>query len=107
GTSLGASAAEFGEGSYLDQGVHYWDEYGDACMAAGKPEKWKDHYVYGHTAASQFDQPYERNELFEWALKKGQSASQAVKDWLAGPAITHYPAAAVPPERGENRHEPG
>jgi hypothetical protein len=102
-----ASDQAFGDVSYLDSGVHYWDEYREACVAAGKPEKWQDFYAYGHTGASQFDQPYERGESFEWALKKGQSASQAVKDWLAGPTIADYRAIGVAQELDELRDDLG
>jgi len=95
------------DASHLDKGVHHWESYHAACEAAGKPEKWKAHYQQGHTEAKGWTQPYEGRTMNEWTLKKGQSASVALKAWLAGPTIADYRAALLADEIDEVRDELG
>ena len=93
-----------GETSALDSGMHEPEHYREACEKAGKPEKWKPEYAYGHTSAKQFGQPSERSP-FSFSLGRGQSASQAIKDFLAGPTIADYRAIAVALELDELRDD--
>lgn len=93
--------------SHLDKGIHHWEAYKAACDAAGKSDKWKDHYRAGHTEAKGWTQPYEQRRVYEWELKKGTSASQAVQDFLAGPTIADYRVASVADELDELRDELG
>ena len=75
------------DGAVLDEGMHEPEEYMAACNATGKTDRWDPNYELGHTAAGGWQQPYERNEFMQWALKDGQSASQAVRDFIQGPTI--------------------
>jgi hypothetical protein len=93
--------------NHLDHGIHHWESYRAACEAAGKPDKWKDYYRNGHTQASQWEQPYEHRRVNDWTLKRGKSASQALKDWIAGPTIADYRAALLSDEIDEVRDELG
>jgi hypothetical protein len=90
--------------SYLDQGMHEVDDYRDACINAGQPEKWKEEYARGHTSAKQFSLG---RHAMDWTLNHGQSASQAVKDFLAGPTIADYRAIAVARDIDELRDDLG
>src|SRR5262249_7892083 len=69
----------------IDAGMYTPQQYKAACEAAGTPEKWREDYWGGHTAASQWVQPYEGRYAQNFELKVGQSASQALKDFLVGP----------------------
>jgi hypothetical protein len=92
----------------LDRGIHVrWEHYKAACEAAGKPEKWKDEYRNGHTEAKGWTQPYEKRRTFEWELKKGQSASKAIQDFIKGPTIADYRIAGVADDLDEVRDEFG
>lgn len=79
------------------------EEYHAACEAAGTPEKWDDKYLHGHTSATQWTQPYEGRYDNTFTLKAGQSASQAVKDFLAGPTMADWRTLAVAIEIDEVR----
>jgi len=79
----------------LNHGIHYWYNYQRHCERAGKPELWKDEYRYGHTQASQFIQPHENNAFMDFELKKGHSASQAIKDWLAGATVAECLSSVI------------
>lgn len=116
GTDSAATASELafdnqqvqgGDTSFLDSGMHDPVEYAAACQQAGKPEKWDDRYSFGHTEAKQFNQPYDLNETMCWTLQAGQSASQAVKDFIAGPTIADYRAMGVALELDELRDDLG
>lgn len=96
-----------GDTSHLDRGVHHWEEYKASCDAAGKPEKWKDYYRAGHTEAKGWTNPWEHRQVYDWELKKGTSASQAVQEWLRGPTIADYRAAGVAADLDELRDEFG
>jgi hypothetical protein len=91
----------------LDGGMFEPEEYKAACEAAGTPDKWDSKYAHGHTAASGWTQPYEGRYDNAFELKKGQSASQAVRDFLAGPTIADYRVIGVAVEMDELRDELG
>ena len=88
-------------------GVHYWDEYKAELAARGQESQWDDKYAVGHSDATQFVQPYEGRYAFEWTLKKGQSASEAVQAWLTGLTIAEYRSAGVAAEIDEVRDSLG
>ena len=79
----------------LDHGIHYWYNYQRHCENAGKPELWQDKYRSGHTQSSAFINPHEKGRWMDWELKKGHSASQAVKEWLAGATVAECLSAVV------------
>jgi len=87
----------------VDGGMFHPDEYHAACIAAGTPEKWDDRYYSGHTSAAQWIQPHDGPEPMVFDLKHGQSASQAVKDFLVGPTIADYRVIDVAAELDELR----
>lgn len=93
--------------SKLDRGIHTWEHYRAECEAAGVPERWQDHYRNGHTNAAGWTQPYEHKAVNDFSLKKGNSASTALKAFLAGPTITDYRAALLAEEIDEVREEMG
>lgn len=79
----------------LDRGTYSPEAYRDACTAAGMPEKWDDCYYDGHTGAAQWHQPREHGNAQTFTLQRGASASQAVKDFLAGPTIADWRVIAL------------
>lgn len=89
--------AEPGSGGQNDltHGIHYWYNYQRHCEIAGKPELWQDKYRAGHTQSQAFINPHEANRWMDWELKKGQSASQAVKEWLAGATVAECLSSVV------------
>jgi len=91
----------------IDGGLYEPDEYQVACEAAGTPDKWDPKYARGHTSATQWVQPYEGPEDMEFALKPGESASQAVRDFVAGPTIGNYQVIGVALDMDELRDELG
>jgi hypothetical protein len=101
GTTAGAPSSKLGAGMFR----HH--EYKAACIAAGTPEKWDDRYWHGHTEAKQWSQPYEGRFDNVFALKRHQSASQAVKDFIKGPTISSFRIIHVALELDEVRHELG
>jgi hypothetical protein len=94
-------------GAQVDSGMFYPAEYQAACTAAGTPDKWDERYAQGHTEASGWVQPYEGRYDNAFELKHGHSASQAVKDFLAGPTITDYRTIGVALEMDELRDQLG
>ena len=52
-------------------------------------------------------QPHEGRYAFEWSLKKGQSASEAVQAWLDGLTIAEYRSVGVALEINEVRDSLG
>jgi hypothetical protein len=96
-----APGGQIGGGLYLPQ------DYQAACIAAGTPEKWDDKYNLGHTTATQWVQPYEGRYEMAFALKAGESAAQAVKDFVAGPTIGDYRVISVAEQMDELRDELG
>jgi hypothetical protein len=95
------------DASSLDRGIHTPEGYRASCEALGKADKWKDHYRHGHTEAKGWTQPYERKAVNDFQLKKGHSASAAIKAFLAGTTITDYRAALLADEVDEVRDEMG
>lgn len=79
----------------LSRGTYSPEDYRDACTAAGTPEKWDDRYAAGHTDAAQWHQPYDHGYPMVFTLQRGQSASQAIKDFIAGPTIADWRAIAL------------
>jgi hypothetical protein len=79
----------------LSRGTYSPEAYRDACIAAGTPEKWDDRYYAGHTEAAQWTQPDDHGNSQTFTLQRGQSASQAVKDFLAGPTIADWRVIAL------------
>lgn len=79
----------------LNNGIHYWYNYKSKCEDAGRPELWKDEYRRGHTQASQFTNPSETGAWMDWELKRGQSASQGIKDWLKGATVAECLSTVV------------
>ena len=79
----------------LHHGIHYSYNYEYECQQEGKPELWKDNYRYGHSEAKQFIQPWEAGKFMDWELKKGQSASAAIKDWLKGATIAECLSSVI------------
>jgi hypothetical protein len=111
---VGATASEqaFGDkptanSGQVDGGMFEPDEYRTACTAAGTPEKWDEKYIHGHTSANQWTQPYEGRYDMAFELKPRQSASQAVKDFIAGPTIADYRVIGVAVEMDELRDQLG
>ncbi|HUJ60831.1 MAG TPA: hypothetical protein VLX92_20150 [Kofleriaceae bacterium] len=96
-----------GDTSFLDSGMHEPAHYKEACERAGKQDKWQDKYALGHTEASGWTQPYEGRYAMAWSLEKGHSASQAVKDFVAGPTIADYRVIGVALEMDELRDDIG
>ncbi|HEX8112646.1 MAG TPA: hypothetical protein VF516_33175, partial [Kofleriaceae bacterium] len=79
----------------LSHGTFSPEDYQAACTAAGTPEKWDDRYYSGHTDASQWHQPYDHGYANTFTLERGHSASQAIKDFLAGPTIADWRVIAL------------
>ena len=61
----------------------------------------------GPHGAPGWSQPYDGREPFEFHLKHGYSASQAVKDFLAGPTVADYRVIGVALEMDEVRDDIG
>lgn len=91
------------DGGQLDAGMFTPEEYSTACTQAGTPDKWDAKYVHGHTEAKGWTQPHEGRYDNAFDLKKGHSASQAVKDFVAGPTIADYRVIGVAVEMDELR----
>lgn len=91
------------EAPQLDGGMHRPEDYRAICEASGTPEKWDPKYAHGHTSAAGWVQPYEGRYDMTFTLQKGQSASQAVKDFLAGPTIADFRTIGVAVEMDELR----
>ncbi|HEX3761743.1 MAG TPA: hypothetical protein VHW23_23755 [Kofleriaceae bacterium] len=87
----------------VDGGMYSPDEYQAACTAAGTPDKWDDRYAAGHTEATQWTQPYDGGHDMTFKLQRGQSAAQALKDFIAGPTIADWKTIAVAIELNEVR----
>jgi hypothetical protein len=91
-----ATASEQAYGTTaLDRGMYQPADYLAACRAAGAEQRWDARYVNGHTAALGWTQPYETHNRNSFTLKAGHSASQALKDFIAGPTIGDFRVLAV------------
>jgi hypothetical protein len=113
-TEAGETASEqaFGnkptaETGQVDGGMYQPEEYRAACIAAGTPDKWEDRYARGHTEALGWTQPHDGRYSNSFELERGHSASQAVKDFLAGPTIADYRVIGVAIEMEELRRSLG
>jgi len=100
-----ASEQAYGDTPALDSGLLEITAYKAACEH--QPGKWQEKYAMGHTSASQWQQPYEGRYAFEFHLKKGASAADAVKDFVKGPTIADYRAIGVALEMDELRDSIG
>jgi hypothetical protein len=87
----------------ISDGMYSPEEYKAACESTDQPDKWSENYWRGHTEASQWNQPYEVDYFNHFSLKKDQSASQALKDFIAGPTIGDWRVIAVAVEMDELR----
>jgi hypothetical protein len=104
-----ASEQAFGqkEPVHIAEGMYTPAQYKAACEAAGAPDKWSENYWRGHTEAKQWVQPYDGRYANNFELKPGQSASQAVKDFLTGPTIGDFRVIDVAIEMDELRDDLG
>ena len=92
-----AANVEPGSGGQNDvnHGIHYWYNYQRHCENAGKPELWQDKYRSGHTQSQSFINPHEAGRWMDWELKKGHSASKAIKEWLAGATVAECLSSVI------------
>lgn len=74
----------FGGQYDLEHGIHYSYNYEYECKQAGQASRWKDEYRYGYNASGMFENPTETGGFMDFRLKKGHSASAAIKAWLKG-----------------------
>lgn len=81
-------------GGTKDSGIHYWYNYKRICDREG-PDVWQDKWRAGHTQADAFVNPHEKNRWMDWELKKGHSASKAIKAWLAGATVAECLSSVV------------
>ncbi|HSR95701.1 MAG TPA: hypothetical protein VLM79_01470 [Kofleriaceae bacterium] len=106
-TTKTASEQAFGseepKAAQINEGMYAPEEYKAACEAAEQPDKWSDNYWRGHTEATQWNQPYEVDYSNHFSLKKTQSASQALKDFITGPTVGDWRVIAVAVEMDELR----
>ncbi|HEX5063449.1 MAG TPA: hypothetical protein VFV99_28930 [Kofleriaceae bacterium] len=79
----------------VNHGIHYWYNYQRQCENAGQPELWQDKYRSGHTQAQAFVNPHESGRWMDWELKKGHSASKAIKEWLAGATVAECLSSVI------------
>ncbi len=93
--------------SPLSHGMHRWEDYKAACEAAGKPEKWNDAYVVGHTEAKGWIEPDKYRKKYDWQLERHTSASKAIQDFIKGPTICDYRIAGVANDLEKFRGEVG
>lgn len=91
----------------VNGGMYEAEEYYAACQAAGLQSKWDDRYWHGHTEAKQWIQPYDGKYDMTFELKRGHSASQAVKDFLKGPTVADFRVIGVAIEMDELRDNLG
>lgn len=92
----------------ISEGMYSPEQYKAACETANSPDKWSENYWQGHTDAKQWENPYESDRWpNEFALKKNQSASQALKDFITGPTIGDWRVIAVAVEMDELRDQLG
>jgi hypothetical protein len=100
-------AALAGQSGDLEGGMFTPEDYQAACQAAGTPEKWDTTYAAGYTEARQWAGPQDTKEDNTFTLKSGESASQALKDFIAGPSIADYKTILVALELDEIREGMG
>jgi hypothetical protein len=93
------------DSSAIDHGVHQVEEYKYACETAGRPDMWKESYRGGYTKAASWTTSKKGGMQFE--LKKGRSASAAIKEWFKGPTIADFTSISVAEQLDELRDELG
>ncbi len=93
------------DSSAIDHGVHQPEEYKHLCEASGKADKWKEYYRGGYTKAGSWTASKKGGMKFD--LKKGHSASAAIRDWFKGPTIADFAAISVAEQLDELRDELG
>lgn len=93
------------DSSSIDHGVFQPEEYKHACEAAGQDAKWKEMYRNGHTKADAWSHSPKTGMKFD--LKKGHSASEALKAWFRGPTIADFRTIAVAEQLDELRDDLG
>ena len=83
GQHIAEGMSALNSGSSLDAGLHYSHNYERMCREQKKMDHWKDEYREG------FANPkyWKRTEFMAWELIAGNSASVAIKAWLAGLTI--------------------
>jgi hypothetical protein len=79
----------------LTSGVHFKDEYRQQLEVAGQGASYDRRWDKGHTASSSWIQPYELDEPFAFVLKEGKSASEGLRQWLAGLTIADCTVAMI------------
>jgi hypothetical protein len=79
----------------LTSGLHYKDQYRQALEAAGRSAEWDRRWEKGHTDSRLWQQPYELDDPFTFALVKGASASEGLRQFLAGLTVTDCTTAMV------------
>lgn len=94
-----------GDKSLINHGVHQPEEYKHLCDVAQRPDKWKESYRAGHTKSEAWSTSAKTPNTFN--LKKGNSASKALRDWFRGPTIASWHAIAVAEQLSELRDELG
>jgi hypothetical protein len=79
----------------LTAGLHYKDQYRQALIAAGQGAQWDRRWEAGYTASSLWRQPFDDNDAFTFTLKAGASASEALRQWIAGLTVSDCTTAMV------------
>ena len=79
----------------INHGVKYSYNRETELKRAGKMDLWKDEYRSGHHYGDQFINPWENGSFMRFELKKGQSASEGIKAWLAGVTVAECNSAVV------------
>lgn len=104
-SQLAFEGAPKADSSLIDHGVHQPSEYKHLCEVSGRPDKWKDSYRGGYTKSSSWTASKKGGMKFD--LKKGHSASAAIRDWFKGPTIADFAAISVAEQLDELRDELG
>ncbi len=93
------------DSSAIDHGVFQPEEYKHACESSGKEDKWKEQYRNGYTKSDAWSSSPKVGMKFD--LKKGHSASDAIKSWFKGPTIADFRTISVAEQLDELRDELG
>jgi hypothetical protein len=87
----------------LEVGMHRPEDFQAMCNAAGVPERWDARMANGFTGARGWVQPADSGHDMTFTLAQGQSAAQAIKDFIAGPTVADFRTIAVAVELDELR----
>ena len=79
----------------LTSGLHYKDSYKLALDAAGRSKDWDRRWEMGHTASALWEQPYDNDDPMTFTLKLGTSASEGLRQWIAGLTVADCTVAMV------------